>query len=52
MAAHIPKTGRPRLPDAERKSIMARVLLTPSQYKKLLRLGGPRWLREQIDKAK
>jgi hypothetical protein len=50
--AHIPRRGRPKLPAAEKKSVMARVLLTPRQYRKLLRLGGPTWIRERIDEAK
>jgi hypothetical protein len=52
MAMHTPKPGRPKLPESERKSVTVRVLVTATQYKKLLRLGGPVWIRERIEKAK
>lgn len=32
-------------------SVVYSIKLTQSQRIKLLHLGGPRWLREQIDKA-
>jgi len=32
-------------------SVVYSIKLTQSQRIKLLQLGGPRWLREQIDKA-
>jgi hypothetical protein len=32
-------------------SVVYSIKLTHSQRIKLLQLGGPRWLREQIDKA-
>ena len=52
MASHTPKPGRPKLPDTERLSRMVRVMVTEDQYRKLLRLGGPVWLRERIRQAR
>jgi hypothetical protein len=33
-------------------TVVYSIKLTQSQRVKLLQLGGPKWLREQIDKAK
>jgi hypothetical protein len=41
----------PAPPESEVKSRMARVMSTERQYRKLLRLGGPTWLRAAIDAA-
>ena len=35
----------------ETLSVVYSIKLTQSQRIKLLQLGGPKWLREQIDKA-
>jgi len=39
-------------PDGEPLTVVYTVKLTQSQRVKLLRLGGPKWIREQIEKAK
>ena len=39
-------------PEGEPLSVVYTVKLTQSQRVKLLQLGGPKWIREQIDKAK
>ena len=36
---------------SEPLSVVYSIKLTQSQRIKLLQLGGPKWLREQIDKA-
>jgi hypothetical protein len=46
------KMGRPKLPAAMRLSVVVRLLLTPDMARKLKRLGGVTWLREQIRQAK
>ena len=52
MDKHKPLKGRPKLPDAERLSARVVVMVTEDQYRKLLRLGGPAWLRERIRQAR
>tara|TARA_R110000868_G_scaffold42564_3_gene143822 strand:- start:2245 stop:2388 length:144 start_codon:yes stop_codon:yes gene_type:complete len=39
-------------PEGEPLTVVYTVKLTQSQRVKLLQLGGPKWIREQIDKAK
>ena len=43
--------GRPRLPQGE-AMVPVMVKMKPSQKEKLQRLGGARWVRDRIDKAK
>jgi hypothetical protein len=45
------KGGRPRLDQTDR-TYRTSVSLKTSQRIEFLRLGGSKWLREQIDKAK
>jgi len=52
MEKHKPRMGRPKLPEAERLSERVVVLLTESNYRKLLRLGGVAWIRERIRQAR
>ena len=42
---------RKEQPD-EKLSVVYTVKLTQNQRVKLLQLGGPKWIREQIEKAK
>jgi len=37
---------------AEKLTVVYNIKLTQNQRIKLLQLGGPKWIREQIDKAK
>ena len=37
---------------AEKLTVVYNIKLTQSQRIKLLQLGGPKWIREQIEKAK
>jgi len=39
-------------PEGEPLVVVYTVKLTQSQRVKLIQLGGPKWIREQIDKAK
>ncbi len=44
--------GRPPLPADERLAAVVMLRLTEAMHAKLLRLGGPAWLRERIKRAK
>ena len=44
--------GRPFLSPDEARTMRADARVTPEQHAKFQRLGGPTWLRRQIDRAK
>ena len=44
--------GRPAVPPNEARTMRADARVTPEQHAKFQRLGGPTWLRRQIDRAK
>ena len=41
--------GRPSLADETVRQV--KIYLTPSQHRKLAKLGGSKWVREAIDKS-
>lgn len=46
------RRGRPALPQDQRLTDRVEMRCTTAQREKLDRLGGPKWLRDRIDKAK
>jgi hypothetical protein len=47
-----PKGGRPPKPEAERRSVVVALRLTPDLAAKRKRLGGVDWLRERLQRAR
>ena len=47
-----PPRGRPPVPEDEARSARIEARVTPEQREKFERLGGPTWLRRQIERAK
>lgn len=45
------KGGRPALPDSQRSEVRS-VRMTQDQWEKFMRLGGAKWLRRSIGRAK
>lgn len=50
--AEAAKRGRPELPEEQRRGKMIRVRVTDEEAAKFERLGGAKWLREVLKKAR
>jgi len=46
------RLGRPELPPEKSKSKTVLIRMTDAHHEKYLALGGPEWMRQQIERAK